>query len=428
VVWFWQNTLWGVYSSGWSGYADEPATGPDTSTGAYYTMLNLHPNTMPEIGNQYGTATYSLHAIPDHGGLNIWYHTNWVWQADIYGEIYDSPLATPPTDFLVPNYMVNYMTSAYYAGGCMNSNEAPNDTGCGAAIPAFTGTVGMGGSGGWFNMQGAQGVCPAESPTYGGTGIPSCSISGGENITLVFDQNITFTDGVRLNAYDYNYSLFASDISCPTATPDAVTPDTGVDCGPSGLISTYIPPSNPYEIQIFLGEDTVWGLVNTIVPVVPAHVWQDTFNQDYTNTGVTAIDPVMTYAGATSAGQCGPDCDFIWVATHPGVYRAAPASVQYLPNLLVGSGPFYMYTYKETTGSGELVANPTYFHTAYWSIAVDPSPTTSFKFTLTKPLELLTYNAGTGTADSPLSGITLPTGCPAVGKTAYCLMENVTGT
>jgi len=343
---FYQNTLFAMYINGWAGYADIATTGPTTSLGIYYTLLDVHPAGAASGG----VFNYGIHQVPDAGGLNPLYNTEWIWQADIWGEVYDSPLATIPTEPSVALAYENYMTQNY-------------------SVAPFSGSTGT--SSGWFQMQGTQ---------------QSQKIVGGNVVTFNFDKNITWTDHVPLTAADYNYSLWAWGVSLPPSLPDVDTPAAGSGSGPAGLIATYIPPSDPYEIQMFFNSSSVWNLATALVPVLPQHVFQY-FNQDKLATASGAMDTTQPFVTATSASACGTPCSYL----PPNA--KIPTWLQYLPNLEVGSGPFWLKAYSGTTGAGELDKNVNYFRSAWAATA--PTVSQGASYTLTSNIQEWIYNAGT---------------------------------
>ncbi len=354
---FYQNTLWANYVNGWTGYVNVPAYGPDAIVGIYYTLLNVHP-TNDANG---GTFNYAIHEPADAGGMNPLYNTNWQWQADIWSEIYDTPLATPPAQTNVALAYINWMTTSY-------------------SVAAFSGKTGT--TSGWFQMQGNQGVAN--------------NIVSGDVITLNFDKNITWSDNVPLTAADYNFSLYAQGVSAPPTLPDLATPVSGTLSGPSGLWATYIPPSNPYQIQIYVNSSSVWNIPSTIVPVMPWHIFKY-FNPDKIATATGAMDTTMPYAAATANSQCSTPCSFLGKT-------AAPTWLQYLPNLAVGSGPFWLRAFSGTTGAGELDKNVNYFRSAWKAEAT--SVASGATYNLATTINETIYNAGTSTMGSVPAGQT----------------------
>ncbi|HUI00795.1 MAG TPA: ABC transporter substrate-binding protein [Nitrososphaerales archaeon] len=369
---FYQNTLWADYVNGWTGYVNVPAYGPNAIVGTYYTLLNVQPvvNGKPANG---GTFNYAIHQAADAGGMNPLYNTNWQWQADIWGEIYDTPLATPPAQTNVALALINWMTTSYN-------------------VAAFNGKTGT--SPGWFQMQGKQGVAN--------------NIVNGDVITLNFAKNITWTDHVPLTAADYNFSLFAQGVSAPDALPDIATPVSGTLSGPSGLWATYIPPNNPYQLQIYVNSTSVWNIPTvTDLAVMPWHIFKY-FNIDKIATATAAMDTTLPYAQATANSQCNSPCTFL-------TSTSAPTWLQYLPNLEVGSGPFSLRAFSATTGAGELDKNVNYFRSAWKASAA--TGTAGTPYTLTEDINETIYNAGS----SAMGGV------PS-GQTGVVPIANATGT
>jgi len=326
---FYENQLWGVYANGWAGYANLPSTGPDTGVGLYYNLLNVAPtscSTYPCSGNY----KIGLHEVADVGGMTPIYNTEWVWQADIWGEIYDSPLATSPTAVTSPNVFVNYMVTSL-----------PTTT-------SYTGTpAGIG-------------------VTF--TSGASHKITSGELISFTFRNNITWSDNVPLTGADFQASLNYWDLTgCyPSCTSPAITPLAYSLSGAPGIIATqYVSSTN--TVNVWLGSYSVWNLDSVDVPVLPMHIFSH-FNVAKAATGTSAIDltkPVTYSVGSSSPVACG--CVM-------ALNSATKAWMDYLPNLEVGSGPYYLYTYVEPPyGSGVMYANPTYQRTPWEFIAALPT-------------------------------------------------------
>jgi hypothetical protein len=365
---FYQNTLYSVYINGWAGYANLPTTGPMTTYGAYWTLLNVHPSGQTSGG----VFNYALHNVADTGGMDPLYNTNWVWQEDIWSEVYDSPLMIPPAQINVALAEMNYMTSSY-------------------SLTPFTGTTGTGA--GWFQMQGTQ---------------TAHNIKNGQAFTLNFDKNITWTDHVPLTAYDYNFSLYAWGVSAPPSLPDNYTPLTGLLTGSPGLWATYIPPNNPYQITMYINSSSVWNLISAIVGVMPQHIFKY-FNLDKIATASGAMDTTLPFAQATASSECGTPCSYLLAS------GSVPTWLKYLPNLEVGSGPFWLRAFNSATGAGELDKNVNYFRSAYAGTA--PSVLVGTTYTLSPNIQEYIYNAGS----SAIGGVN-------PGITGYVAINNATGT
>lgn len=381
---FYQNTLYAAYTNGWTGYANLASTGPDTGTGLFYTLLNVH-QTSSALG---GTFQLALHEPADQSGMNPLYSTNWVWQADIYGEIYDGPLAAPPVGLTTVNDYMNWMTTGGKDGPklyntLVSSYNKPTGTGAG-----------------WTN------------DWQPGSTNAAHNIVNGQVITLNFRNNVTFTDNVPVTAYDYNFSLYAWDL---TGNSGSYTPLAYAFYGSLGLISTYIPPTNPYQIQLYVNSSTIWNLSGLDVLVLPQHILGN-FNMTDISSPAGAVDltqpSTSTATGAAASDFCGTGCmlkDPLWM--------------QYLPNLEVGSGPFYLYTYSGvTSGAGVLKANPNYDRTPWTVIAANDPVSIGSSYSFSTNIQEFTY--------VPTGGVTTfggDSGTIAVGSTGYVGITNATG-
>jgi hypothetical protein len=382
VGFFYENQLYAVYQTGWTGYANLPSTGPGTSTGLYYTLLNVHPTS--STYSPTSTFKLGLHSVADVGGMNPLYATEWVWQADIWGSIYDAPLAAPPTQLTTPNVFLNWMTTSY-------------------SVAPFTGSTGTGA--GWFQFLAPGLFKPA--PQVANT------IKNGEVITFNFRNNLTWTDNVPVTANDYNYSLYAWNIA---GSNGADTPLTGSLSSASGLIADHV--VSPTEIQIYIGSDSIWNLASVNVGVLPQHILGNFNITGIATTSGLALD--LTQPSTSTSGQAAssPFCGLTAACMH-----SDPTWMQYLPNLEVGAGPFYLYTYTLASG-GELLANPNYQRAPWAAIAALPANTvtagTPVSFATT--IQEFTYNPGTSafavTGDTPL----------ASGSTGYVGINNATAT
>jgi len=377
VISFYENYLYADYINGWTGFAGEPATGPNTVAGWYYTALNAHPTS--GIG---GTLDYGIHGIPAIGSLNPIYGTNYVWQADAgYDLIYDSPLATPPLYFTTPNAYMAWMTSG-------SDPDAP--AGSVACVPGQGGTVpgcqiapysGLTPANG-FNFQ-------AENKQGSGVGVQS-KIVNGQAITFTFDQNITFADNVPLTASDFNYSLFAFNVAISPELPTAYSPLIGSLAGPLGLWATTI-NNNGYSITMYMNDSAVWNVLDVDVPVLPAHVF-NFLNINVADTYDSGVDFSLPYVPATTA--------------LPGSAQGtAPASITFLNTLNFASGPFWLETINEATGSGIEHAMVGYFRSSWYdNLANEEVALKGGSITLTSYPSEYIYNPGKSTNMSVAAG------------------------
>ncbi|MGD0397228.1 MAG: ABC transporter substrate-binding protein [Nitrososphaerales archaeon] len=321
---YFTNTLYADYIAGWTGYANEPTTGPNAGGGLYYTLLNIH-QTDALTG---GTLNLAIHQKADQGGMNPLYNTNWIWQEDLWGEVYGTPLATPPTQFTTVNSFLNYMTTSYL-------------------VTPYTGKIPSGS----FYYQTPGWSCGTNCK------IPK-TITNGEVITLNFARNITWSDGVRFTAKDYQYSLYVWDIAGSLKIPDIVTPYSWVLTGPSGLIASHVTVGSKVDsISIYINSLSVWNPADVIVPVMPQHVLQY-FNPDRITTVINTLDTTLPYVS---------DVGYFTQSGNGTKVPTAPKWMKYEPSMEIGTGPFTLASYSESTGGGELTANVNYFRTAWFA-------------------------------------------------------------
>jgi len=352
IIWYYETDLYAVQSNGWQGYANIPTTGPAEETGLYYTLLNVHP-----AGAVGGTFTEALHSAPT--SLDPLYETNWVWQVDVWQEVYDSPIGTPPTGVtsgaLMP-WMATYTVQ--------NDVTAP-----------------IGSGPGWWNPFNASGIV------------------NGQIITLDFFRNATWQDGVPITAYDYNFSLYYWNLQGLTG---AATPDTGASTPPYGLLATYIPPNDPYEIKLYVNSTNIWNIYTLDVPVLPEHIFQY-FNPSAVASATGAMDttvPVSQISGLSS------------YLNSPN--ESLPEWMYWLPNLEVGSGPFVFQSWNKVTNTQVLTRNVNYYRSAWWAWMSTVTQGAAYSYKVNVQEEI--YNP----TSASFMGV-------APGSTGYIPITNATG-
>jgi len=336
---YYVNVLYANFKNGWAGFAAIPSWGPNSGPGLGYTALNVHQscynsaatNNLATCPNG-GTFKVGLGGSLDpDGGLNPLYHSSSRYDADVWQNIYDTPLTTPPTGFTAPLRFLNWMTSKY-------------------TVTRFTGNVP---AGSFLFQQYGSGLSPPDKGTR---------IYKGDIYTFYFLPNIYWTDHVQMNALDYNFSLWQSDLVAQADLPSLSTTFSGLLGGSSGLMATYVPQnqprpstsSNPLEIQVYVNSTSVWDLADLQVPVMPMHIFEPYFSQDLFATSAKTLDTALNTTAALAL-------DPINTTALPKI----PAWLIALPNLEVGTGPF-MLTYprtstEETNNTALLIANPNYY-------------------------------------------------------------------
>jgi len=406
IVGYYENYLYAGYINGWSGYAGEPTVGSFTTAGAYYTMLNVHPYSASNPMGLGGIWKYAVHAPASTTGLSPIYGTNWVWQADLWSELYDAPLGTGPTQLQTPGAFIPWMvsgktlpTSTYgtgigYSSGVQVATFTKAQTGIGSGISNIP-----------SNAYCIQNVTP---------GFSHCdlTIPNGEAVTYTFDSNMTWSDGVPITAYDYNYSLYALDVAYTPALGSVcvVTPYYGADSGPLGLLATTVQtlPNGQTSITMYMGDQAYWNVLDLDVVVIPQHIFQ---NLDIANAFVyhANVDLAQTAANACAANS----------AMFNAACASLPAYLTALPALEVSSGPFYLGPFNEGAGSGVMYANLNYYRSAWYDGL--PNPANTYAPTATVTFNVVPVQIG-GTDTNPdlsAGSITTTTMIPANGASAF---------
>ncbi len=406
------NAHYADNANGWTGFAQVANYGPNEMSGLYYTLLNVHQCGSSTCtlgatngGTLGGTFKFGLSGDIIPGSLNPAYYPNWVFSADVIGEVYDSPLATPPAQENVVNAYMNWMTSSNQI-----SSFASAVTGTGAS---------------WYYFQQPCNANPAKvplcagkafskpGPLQKGAGLTALqrTITNGQIITLTFLKNVYFTDGVQVTAKDYVFSLDYLNIAGSPNYPDSASPFSGTMPGSTGLIAAHY--VNAYTLQLYVGSQSFWNLGNIVGwYTMPSTLWAYV-NTDHASTlALGTVDPSQPFSSLTTYQTSGAVASPLLGSAHDWMY--------YLPNMMVGSGPFYLSTWSTNVGTGEITANPSYFNPNWQAMAA--VNTVSGEYSVSTPLTLEIYNP-TGT---PITcGPSTPTAI-SPGTTGMCqLMGNM---
>jgi hypothetical protein len=329
------NDLWAVLSNSWAGYVGVPTQTPTSQAGLYFSMLNVHQRCFPSSCLSGGTVNFGLAGlIYAPGGLTPLEPFDGISGSDITQLIYESPTITGPSQFTSPSTYTQWMTRAFKVA----SFSTPKGRGL------------VGGNGIWLAKAMSQST--------------SQVIKDGQVITIDFLPNIYFSDHVQMTAYDYNFSLYVSDIvNNPFDKPLANVNSWMIAAWTQGLIATYINPANPLEIKLYMNSSTVWNLGSTvwdpvIVPVVPMHIFK--FFDMFNSYAFFHFDTSFNYNGTIQEANGCESC----INQKAG---PPPAWLIHLANLEVGTGPFLLRSWDGVGQRGQLLRNPTYYRAA-WSM------------------------------------------------------------
>ncbi len=404
---YYLNALFADSANGWTGFANVTTIGPNELGGAWYTIINAHQcgSSSCTIGSGPGQAplggnfNYTLEAVSDVSGLNPAYNTPWVWQFDVEQLVYDTALITPAAEFNKVNDFINY-----YTVGNTTTLES-----------SFT----LGGAGsegaGWYYFQEPCGTniltCQAhafETPGSEQTGhIAPTMYSNGEEVTFTLKSGIYFSDGIQVTAKDWVFSLDFLNVAESPNYPDSASPYSGEMAGPLGLIAAHY---SGQTVTFYIGSQSIWSYGDLVVPILPEHIWANYFNADHTSTfAFGAVDVSLPYAfGANAYSTAGKP--------HP----SSSSWVQYLNNLMIGSGAFILNSWSDLAGTGNLTRNDFYFNTNSTALAAFSSVAALGTYTWTGNLTIPIYNP----TSSP---IVCANGNIAAFATGECQVEHTTG-
>jgi hypothetical protein len=143
--------------------------------------------------------------------------------------------------------------------------------------------------------------------------------------------------------------------------------------------------------------------------MLPSHVFKY-FNADHLSTGALGtLDTSLPY-GLTATAFV------IQGAPHP------PASswMWYLPNIEIGSGPYYLSQWNGAAGTGVEMANPFYFNPNWQAEANYTVLSPSYGYTITRPLFIDVYNP----TFSPVNCGPMQPAPIAPGQSGLCQITN----
>ena len=367
---YFSNTLWVVLTNGWTGYTDVPTLGPGSLGGLFYSLLSQHASCFPTSCKSGGTMTFGLESTLDTpGGPTPMANFNTVYDADLTNQIYETPVTTCPYQYTSAGAYCNWMLSA---NGKPSVNQPSTFT---IKTKPFTGVTGSGA--GWTDYQ--------KNTTDTTLSSAAQNIYKGQEFILTFAPNIYFSDGVQATAADYNFSLYVSDLANSPTLYSVTTPLTGGLAGPSGLIASYLPPSKPLEIDLYVNSTTILNPI-TIgeVPTLPYHIFKY-FNVNNAWALSNTFDTSFNYNGTILSSNGCVSC----VNTHAG---PVPAWLRALPNLEVGTGPWILRSWDGVGQTGELLRNVNYYRSNWSMNDTNNQVTKGSTFTFSQPVYEWSYD------------------------------------
>ncbi|BFH74777.1 hypothetical protein SJAV_27210 [Sulfurisphaera javensis] len=331
----WGNSVAGAYLSGYANYI------PTVSAGI--SLMNVHVANSTKGKFTWGLAPES--AAPTTYDV---YSAETACEFDGLQEVYDTPLSSPPYNplQLLPWVVANWTIIDHL-----------NET-----IP--------------------------------GTNI---KLVNGQEIIMYLVHNDTFQNGLPLTALAINFTIWYFDMGGYSSNPFNASKDTvyiGTYCGkpvilnytaetsaPSfewfdhlpNLVYSYVPPNNPYEIEIFFNDSNLWNIYSLSgIYIVPPNIFEN-------------IPPQWL----------GED---IYSVSHNGQ--------------VIGSGPYYLYSWNTSTGS-IFLRNNGYFRLdplVNFIANITQGNTYTLTFNITQVYGAPAYINGKATVTTPLVPIDNATG------------------
>ncbi|WP_231112390.1 ABC transporter substrate-binding protein [Stygiolobus azoricus] len=331
----WTNEVQGAYLPGYANYIP--------TVGGGISLFNVH-----QAGTTQGKVNWGItieSAAPTTYDI---YSAQTLYEFDGLGEVYDTPLTSPPFNALelLPWVVANWTVIS-------NLNE-----------------------------------------TIPGTNI---KIVNGQEIILDLVHNATFHNGLPLTAQAINFTIWYFDMGGYSSNPFNSSKDTiyiGNYYGKPvilnytaesnhssfewfgtlpGLVYSYVPPNNPYEIEIFFNTSSVWNIYSISgIYIVPPSIFEN-------------IPPYELGSDVYSVSQHGQ---------------------------VIGSGPYYLYSWNTSTGSTFYRFNGYFRIDPLVNLIANITPGSSYTFTfnITQIAAAPAYINGKATVSEPIVPIDNATG------------------
>lgn len=331
----WGNDVEGAYLPGYANYVP--------TVGSGISLMNAH-----QAGTTQGEFNWGL--SPESSAPTTYdvYTAETTCEFDGLQEVYDTPLTSPPFNALelLPWIVANWTVIS-------NLNE-----------------------------------------TIPGTNI---KIVNGQEIILNLVHNDTLQNGLPLTAQTINFTIWYFDMGGYSSNPFNSSKDTiyiGNYYGKPvilnytaeskyssfewfddlpGLVYSYVPPNNPYEIEIFFNTSSVWSIYSISgIYIVPPSIFEN-------------IPPYELGSDVYSVSEHGQ---------------------------VIGSGPYYLYSWNKSTGSTFYRFNGYFRMDPLVNLIANITPGSSYTFTfnITQVTAAPAYINGNATVSKPIVPIDNATG------------------
>lgn len=258
--------------------------------------------------------------------------------------------------------------------------------------------------------------------------MPNGHAYNGTTITMNFNPNVYFEDGVPLTALDYNFSLWYFDVGGFTTSPynsqDDITIDPGVTINYTaeanspaleywgsvpGFIGSYVPANNPYQVTVYFNGSSIFNLQGEIsgLPILPEHIYANINPTTIPNQGTTTYLSDEAWPGQYGLNQWSNTESYTSVTYVPSYFLSNPLSIQ--QTVTAGSAAAFSMT--ATTFGGATTTS------SGWAGVWNPVTGASGTVYVLNPTTLATiasYPLAAGSGGTYTASI--PTGSLAVGS------------
>lgn len=193
---------------------------------------------------------------------------------------------------------------------------------------------------------------------------PNGHYVNGTVITMNFNPDIYFSDGVPLTAVDYNFTIWYLDLPGFSSNPynpssDIVTIDPGVSVNytaesanpgleyfgvASGLVDTYVPTSDPYQLQIFFNTSSIFNIQEIYAigsGILPEHIFGSISPTTLATESTSTYLSQEVFAGQYTLEEYSPTNSYAQLQYNPSYFLSNPLSIQ-MNATAGGSAPFSM--------------------------------------------------------------------------------------
>jgi len=209
---------------------------------------------------------------------------------------------------------------------------------------------------------------------------PNGHFVNGTVVTMNFNPNVYFSDGIPLTAADYNFTLWWLDMGGFSSNPytggHTVTIDPGVTVNytaessnpaleyfgeAAGFADSYVPPSNPYQLQIFFNTTSIFNLLEVYGEIIlPEHVLATVQPTTFASeSAASQYLPQEVFPGAYTLNAFSPSNSYAQLQYNPSYFLANPLSSQ--TNATVGRSATWSMTADTWNGPGLTSSSTGYF-------------------------------------------------------------------